>query len=439
MPWPSFTVTGDFLDVQDVVVFTSNVPAGALVTFEGVMRPVKPVIAKVNSSGALVTPKGDAVTLLANDDGLNVNGIQWTAKIGRLDAITFDAPNDGDTVDLESVVPSPSAPIIGLASAVAAVIVVTGNEARPSAALVLWIDTRESPTQPIHMISTDVWFAPNGEVLADETPPSKPTGLVASAITGSGFTVSWSASTDNVAVTGYEVRLDGGSPVSEATLSHAFSGLDGGTDYDVEVRAKDAAGNSSDWSDVLTVTTAESGVPPTTLFEFNESVGTTATSTDTLRTLTGTSGAVNGSGSAVKTMSGTVDTGGSLGTWTFSMVLTIDDVLGSDTSILQIGSSIFLNVLTDGKLRLYDTGTTTTASSVLSEDVQHRVTITSDGTNVKVYVDGTQVLIHATALPYDRAQNILILGGVGGSDLLASCNELGYWNTDLDASEVAEL
>src|SRR5258706_5645269 len=43
----------------------------------------------------------------------------------------------------------------------------------------------------------------------DTTPPSVPTGLSASGISSSGATVSWSASTDNVGVTGYKVFRNG--------------------------------------------------------------------------------------------------------------------------------------------------------------------------------------------------------------------------------------
>src|SRR5438093_782360 len=44
---------------------------------------------------------------------------------------------------------------------------------------------------------------------ADATPPSMPTGLTAAAAGSTGANLSWSASTDNVAVTGYIVRRNG--------------------------------------------------------------------------------------------------------------------------------------------------------------------------------------------------------------------------------------
>lgn len=80
---------------------------------------------------------------------------------------------------------------------------------------------------------------------ADTAPPSVPTGLASSGVGVTGFTVTWTASTDNVGVTAYEVFLNGASQGTATTASKAFTGLMPGTPYTVTVRARDAAGN---WS-----------------------------------------------------------------------------------------------------------------------------------------------------------------------------------------------
>lgn len=90
----------------------------------------------------------------------------------------------------------------------------------------------------------------------DVTPPSVPTGLVSSLITTTGFKVTWSASTDAVGVTGYQVRIGTNTPIDVTSLFYSFTGLTESTTYSVTVRAKDAAGNWSDWSTALSVTTA---------------------------------------------------------------------------------------------------------------------------------------------------------------------------------------
>lgn len=98
----------------------------------------------------------------------------------------------------------------------------------------------------------------------DSTAPSVPTGLAASSISTSGFTVSWTASTDNVGVTGYEVFLNGASQGTLTTTSKVFTGLAAGTNYSVTVRARDAAANWSAQSSPLSVNTLADSTAPTT-------------------------------------------------------------------------------------------------------------------------------------------------------------------------------
>lgn len=93
----------------------------------------------------------------------------------------------------------------------------------------------------------------------DTTAPSVPADITTSGITQNGFTVSWTASTDNVAVTGYEIRLNGGAAVSTATTSRAFTGLSASTLYSITVRARDTADNWSAWSSAVQATTSSGG------------------------------------------------------------------------------------------------------------------------------------------------------------------------------------
>ena len=97
----------------------------------------------------------------------------------------------------------------------------------------------------------------------DATAPTAPGGLAASASSSTQVTLSWTASTDNVGVTGYRVeRCVGNACVSFAqiaavmTTSFSDSGLLGGTSYGYRVRATDAAGNLSASSNVSYATTA---------------------------------------------------------------------------------------------------------------------------------------------------------------------------------------
>ncbi|WP_211747456.1 glycosyl hydrolase family 18 protein [Paenibacillus sp. Marseille-Q4541] len=89
----------------------------------------------------------------------------------------------------------------------------------------------------------------------DTTAPTVPTGLASSGITETSFQLAWTASTDNVGVTGYEVYRDGTLATTVATNSAAIVGLTAGTTYAFTVKAKDAAGNVSAASSSLSVTT----------------------------------------------------------------------------------------------------------------------------------------------------------------------------------------
>lgn len=93
----------------------------------------------------------------------------------------------------------------------------------------------------------------------DTTAPSAPTGLAATAASSSQINLSWTAATDNVAVTGYDVYR--GSTLVGSTSATAYSdtGLTASTAYSYTVKAKDAAGNISAASNSATSTTQASG------------------------------------------------------------------------------------------------------------------------------------------------------------------------------------
>ena len=91
--------------------------------------------------------------------------------------------------------------------------------------------------------------------VADTTAPSTPTGLTAAAAGSTGANLSWSASTDNVGVTGYIVRRNGVQVATPATTSFADTGLSAATTYSYTVAARDAAGNISPNSTSVSVTT----------------------------------------------------------------------------------------------------------------------------------------------------------------------------------------
>ncbi|MCT9008047.1 glycoside hydrolase family 6 protein [Streptomyces rhizosphaerihabitans] len=93
----------------------------------------------------------------------------------------------------------------------------------------------------------------------DTQAPTVPGGLAVSSTTSNSATLSWSASTDNTAVTGYDVYRDGTKVGSATTTSYTDSALAASTTYTYTVKAKDAAGNVSASSAAVSATTKASG------------------------------------------------------------------------------------------------------------------------------------------------------------------------------------
>ncbi len=95
----------------------------------------------------------------------------------------------------------------------------------------------------------------------DTTPPSVPANVKVGSPTSSSLTVSWSAATDNVGVTGYDV-LYGGTAHAVTGTSYTATGLSASTTYAFQVRARDAAGNTSAYSAAVSGTTSGGSNPP---------------------------------------------------------------------------------------------------------------------------------------------------------------------------------
>ncbi|MEW1908265.1 cellulase family glycosylhydrolase [Kitasatospora sp. NPDC085895] len=93
----------------------------------------------------------------------------------------------------------------------------------------------------------------------DTTAPTVPTGLAVTGTTASSVSLSWTAATDDTAVTGYDVYRGSTKVGSSTTTAYTDGGLIAATAYSYTVRARDAAGNVSAASTAVTATTAGSG------------------------------------------------------------------------------------------------------------------------------------------------------------------------------------
>ena len=109
---------------------------------------------------------------------------------------------------------------------------------------------------------------PVGSPIQDTQPPSPPANLVATAFSANQIDLSWTASTDNVGVTGYLIeRQDPAAQTftqigSTTALAFSNSNLVASTAYTYRVRATDAAGNLSSYSSPASATTLTPDTEP---------------------------------------------------------------------------------------------------------------------------------------------------------------------------------
>ena len=90
----------------------------------------------------------------------------------------------------------------------------------------------------------------------DTEAPTVPSEIFVQSKTDRSITINWTESTDNVAVTGYELWIDGSfSETLSIGSMYVITGLTASTSYSIQLLAFDAAGNKSALSTALSVTT----------------------------------------------------------------------------------------------------------------------------------------------------------------------------------------
>jgi hypothetical protein len=90
----------------------------------------------------------------------------------------------------------------------------------------------------------------------DTSAPTAPGNVRVTATTATTVALAWTASTDNVSVTGYDVYVGSTIAITTTGTTGIVGGLNPSTAYAFSVRAHDAAGNSSPPGNAVTATTA---------------------------------------------------------------------------------------------------------------------------------------------------------------------------------------
>jgi chitodextrinase len=99
--------------------------------------------------------------------------------------------------------------------------------------------------------------------LPDTTAPSVPAGVTSTNRTVNSISLSWTASTDNIGVTGYKILRNNVQVATSTTTSYNNTGLTPNTSYTYSIQAYDAAGNTSVASTGLPVSTLPDTTAPT--------------------------------------------------------------------------------------------------------------------------------------------------------------------------------
>ncbi len=148
----------------------------------------------------------------------------------------------------------------------------------------------------------------------DTQAPTTPTKLVANALSSSQVALSWTASTDNVGVTGYNIFRNSAQVGTTTGDSYTDANLNPSTTYTYNVSALDGSGNTSQQSNSASATTLApgSGVAPTVTFtgapataSYGSSFTVTATTNASTTATITASGACSISGDSVTMTSGT--------------------------------------------------------------------------------------------------------------------------------------
>ncbi|GAA2964768.1 fibronectin type III domain-containing protein [Actinokineospora diospyrosa] len=161
-------------------------------------------------------------------------GLAWDPSTDNVGVTSYDVYR-GST--LAKSVTEPTATVDGLTADTAYTFTVKARDAAGNASAASQALTARTSAAP------------------DTQAPSAPTALTVTATTQSSVTLEWTAATDNVGITGYDVYQDAALTKSVAATTATIDALTPDTEYTFTVKARDAAGNVSAASTALKVRT----------------------------------------------------------------------------------------------------------------------------------------------------------------------------------------
>lgn len=243
----------------------------------------------------------------------------------------------------------------------------------------------------------------NGKRNNDSTAPSRPTNLTATPVSTTQINLAWSASTDNVGVTGYRVFRDGVQIATATGTSYSNTGLTAATTYTYAIAAVDAAGNVSSQSATASATTfgAADTTPPSTPTNLTATAVSSTQINLAWSASTDNVGVVayrvfrNGVQSAMTTGTTFSDTGLSAAT-TYTYTVAALDAAGNMSGQSATATATTFNA---ADTTPPSTPTSLSATGVSSSEIDLAWTASTDNVGVagyKIFRNGTQVATSAT-------------------------------------------
>jgi fibronectin type 3 domain-containing protein len=305
------------------------------------------------------------------------------------------------------------------------------------------------------------------QAIIDTLAPTDPTGLTASVVDSGQINLAWTASTDNVAVTGYRVeRCLGAGCINfvqvAAPTSPSFSNtsLTASTSYSFRVRAADAAGNLSGYSSVVSATTA--GLPPpgtglVLAYSFNAGSGTTvidASSNGNNGTINGATWSTQGRYGGALSFNGTsnmvvipnsaslnLSAGMTLQAWIMPTAVQS----GWRTVMQREVDAYFLNASNDngplipsGGGHIGDQVQWVSGSTASPVNAWTHLAMTYDGAQMRLYVNGVLAAGQTATGPIQTNSNALRIGGnvPYGEFFQGLIDEVRVYNRALSQAEI---